>query len=56
LQVKLGPYSTHVHRQKIYFPTSGSFKIPAANILDQKEGVVVAYSQANQSVQVIEKH
>lgn len=53
LQNNLGPFKTDILKQSIYFPASGLFKLPPANILDMKSDKVIAHSPVNLPIAVI---
>ena len=53
LQNNLGPFKTDIFKQSIYFPASGHYKLPPANILDMKSDKVIAHSPLNLPIAVI---
>jgi hypothetical protein len=53
LQKNLGPFQTDVHKQAIYFPSPGLFKLQSANILDMNTGTIISISPANLPIAVI---
>ena len=56
LQHNLGPFKTEIHKQSIYFPCSGMYTLPPANILDMKSDKIIAHSPVNLPISVIKSH
>ena len=56
LQNNLGPFKTDIFKQTIYFPSSGGFKLPPANILNMKSDKVIAHSPVNLPIAVIKQN